>query len=146
MVIAIMAVVINVISLLLLQRAPDTNVTLVVRSVNYLVDERAGYWKDHEESSPQLLHHLTYNYENIPALGGMDRFDGLLKIETEKSYVLTRVQKTSRATAILKMMAVITMAMILLIVISYLTGPIVTVTEKENTENFEKEIFYFRIE
>ena len=149
LVIILMTVIINVIFLMLLHRAPGTNVTLVIRSDNYPADERDGYWKGDEETYLNLLHHMPYtsrDNKKVQTLGIWDRSNSLLMVGGNKSCILANVQKIGMTNANLTIIAVISMTVIFLIVLSYIAGPIITVTRKEGIKKPDEGSSYLKIE
>ena len=80
-VIAIMAVIVTGIAALLLLRACNIAQTLSVRSISYLCDHQAEYWKGREDSHVRMLRTLAdimADYNDLEPAVRRDRFDNML--------------------------------------------------------------------
>jgi len=82
MVIAIMAVVVTLISIVLLNRSSSETVQLNIQSISYLADVQAEYWEGRQEKRIVLLRALANimaDYESVPAEDRRDRYDNMLE-------------------------------------------------------------------
>ena len=82
MVIISIAVVVTGISVLLLREASGISINLSKRSISYLSDQIAEYWKGREDGNILILRTLANvmeDYEQIPAGTRRDQFDAMLK-------------------------------------------------------------------
>ena len=81
MVIAIVTVIVTGIALLLLREASDISKSLTIKSVEYLADQQATYWKGREDARLLVLRTLAdimEDYEEMPAEIRRDQFDNML--------------------------------------------------------------------
>jgi methyl-accepting chemotaxis protein len=82
LVIAVMAAVVSVISILLLRQSSALSVGLTLQSVENLAGQRAEYWKGREEGNLLVLRTLANvmaSYEDMAPETRRDRFDNILK-------------------------------------------------------------------
>jgi methyl-accepting chemotaxis protein len=92
LVIAIMAVVVTGIATILLRRASYISLDLSMRSVEFLAEEQAEFWKGREDGYIRALHTLAdvmSDFETIPKEERRDRYDGIIKsaLESEQNMV-----------------------------------------------------------
>ena len=145
LVIIIAAIIVTGITVLLLQRPPNTSIALNVRSVHYLIDGQAEYKRVLENDFQQALRPLSYtsyikeDYGNIQALGKTDLQNGVVIIGTEESYIFTTAPGSTGSTTVLAVIIVMAAAVVFLFILSYMTGPIITVTETRKDNSGEEE-------
>ena len=80
-IIGLMVLVIAGVSFIILQEASEISLRLSLRSLEYLGEEQAIYWKAEEDSRLLILRtvaNIMSEYENIPAANRRDQFDNLL--------------------------------------------------------------------
>ncbi|MDR1804086.1 MAG: methyl-accepting chemotaxis protein [Treponema sp.] len=81
LVIAIVTVIVTGIAILLLREASDISKSLTIKSVEYLANQQATYWKDREDARLLVLRtlaHIMEDYEEMPAEIRRDQFDNML--------------------------------------------------------------------
>ena len=82
MVIAIVTVIVTGIAMLLLREASDISKSLTIKSVEYLANQQATYWKGREDARLLLLRSLAdimEDYEELPAAMRRDQFDNMMR-------------------------------------------------------------------
>ena len=148
LVIVITAIIVIGITVLLMQRPPNTSVALNVRSVHYLIDGQTEYKRVFENNFQQTLSPLSYasytkeDNENIWPIGKIDLYDGVFIIGTEESYVFTTIPGSIGSATVLTVIIIMAAIVVFLFILSYMTGPIITVTETQKEISGEEE---FRI-
>ena len=82
MVIASISIVVAAIAVILLREASGISINLSKRSLSYLTDQRAEYWKGREDGNILILRALAdimEDYESLPVATRRDRYDDMLK-------------------------------------------------------------------
>ncbi|WP_461256521.1 methyl-accepting chemotaxis protein [Treponema sp. R80B11-R83G3] len=101
--IAIVAVIVTGVSVVLLQQASSTSITLSKRSIDNLAAQRAAYWQGREDGLYRVLRTLANQmgkYEDIPAAERRDRFDDMIKSIVEAEATMYQVYTVWKPNAV----------------------------------------------
>jgi len=82
MVIAILAVIVSVVSIVLLQRASNVSISLSKRAIDNLADQRATYWQGREDGLfrvARTLANIFGDFEDDPALQRRDMYNSMMQ-------------------------------------------------------------------